>query len=332
MAIYVGDSNRVIYKFESGTYGTAFSSGHWIGLVTNHDFTSEENVTSIRYTGTSSRNVGQQINTSKDYDGTISFHPQNARMFGFALGSTADTSGTISSHTIRELNSDATYAYTSGTNSNHNFPSFTIIDSKKGQVDGGHFVRTVKGCVANTLSFNAPQGEPVSCELGYVAQSVTLGSKTTQIGSATEDTSRPFIWSDVEFHLPSGTKMNELTDLSWSINNNLERRHYDNGSKVVDNITPLNREYEITLTLDGNSIWGKTLDEQYWQGGSSFNCMIKSVMTAGSEELYFVMSGCKVTSFSAPSPSEGINEFSVTITPENTIITGSDTITKHNPW
>ena len=127
MSLYVADQNLVAMKFESGTYGVASGAGQWIGLVTDHSPSDEENIQQIRYTGTSSRNVGIQINTAKDYEGTLTFHPQNFRMFGFALGSTVDsgTAGSPFNHVISEINSDDTYAFTSGTNTC--FPSFTLV-------------------------------------------------------------------------------------------------------------------------------------------------------------------------------------------------------------
>ncbi len=331
MSLYISDQNLVALRFESGTYANPSGTGQLISLVTDHSPSEEENVQQIRYTGTSSRNTGIQINTSKDYEGTISFHPQNFRMFGFALGSTVDSGAGPYNHVISELNSDGSYAYTSGTN--HNFPSFTVVDVQKGQTDGQHLVRTYKGCIANTLNWTASQGEPVTCELGYIAQSLEIGSKTTDIPTiADEDTTRPYIWSDTQVHLPSGTNVTEVTEVAWSIDNGAERRHYDNGSKVIENVTPLNRTYEVSLTMDANSTWGKTIQEQYWQGGSEFNMMLDNVISAGSEQGFMIMSGCKVTAFESPSPSEGIDEYSVTITPTETIIDTDDLLAGHNPW
>jgi len=334
MALYVSDQNTVLFQYESGTYATPSGGKHWIGLVTDHSPTDAENVVTVRYAGQSNRNAGQFISTMKDYDGTITFHPQNFRMFGFALGSTVD-SGSPSpyNHLISELNSDGLYAFTSGANKNQNFPSFTVIDSKKGNTDGFHQVRTYKGCVTNSIELSFSNGNPTECTLNYMAQSLTLGSKTTDLPTiAGEDTSRPYIFSDVKIHLPSGTVVNEITDGTLTISNNLERRHYDNGSVVADNFTPTNRDYELSLTLDANSVWGKTLYEQYWQGGSTFNAMIEAVISTGSEQGFFVLSGCKITSFESPSPSEGIQEYSATIMPQTCTLSTDDLIQLHNPW
>ena len=331
MSIYIADQNKVSFRWESGTYGNpSGTAAKWIGLVTDHSPTEEENVQSIRYTGTSSRNVSQQISTAKDYEGTMTFHPQDFRMFAFALGSTVDTSGTTTTHVISEADSDNSYAYTSGTN--HNFPSFTVYDSKKAQLDGEHQVRTYNGCVVNSINISTSAGEPATCELNYMAQSLTLGSKTTDIPAiGDEDTSRPFLWSDVAVHLPSGTKITEVNDVSWSVNNNLERRHYTNGSQVVESLVPLNRDYEVSVTMDANSTWGNTFYEQYWQGGSTFNMMLEVSAAANKKGLVY-MSGCKITSFESPSPAEGINEYSITVVPEQCNINSSDTVYNYNPW
>lgn len=331
MGIFVADQNQVVFQYESGLYATPSGGAHWIGLVTDHTPTDAENVQTIRYAGTGTRNVDILINTTKEYEGTFTYHPQDFRMLNFALGSVVD-SGSPSpyNHLISETNSDDKYVGFSGTN--HNFPAFTIIDSKKNAGgDGAHQVRRYRGAIVNTFSFTATQGEPTVCEINYMAQNLLIGSKTADIPAiADEDTTRPYLWTDVKYHLPSGTVIEEITEVSFSVNNNLDRRHYDNGSKVVQNITPLNREYEVSLTLDANSTWGQILYQTYWQGGSSFNSMIEAVLSTGSEQAFFVMSGCKITAFESPSPAEGINEYTATITPETVIVSTDDLIEKHN--
>ena len=339
MALYIADQNQVVFQYESGTYANTLTagsrvSGLWIGLVTEHTPTEEENVTNIRYVGTGDRNVDQQVNTAKDYEGTITYHPQEFRMWHFAFGSVFDGgSPTPYSHNIREANSGDIYAFTSGTSRNQNFASFTIVDSKKGVSDGEHQVRTYKGCVVNSLSLTASQGEPLTCELNYLAQSLDVGSKAAAIPKIfDEDTTRPYLWSDVIFHNPSGTVLEEVTELSWSINNNLERRHYDNGSKVVDSLIPMNREYELTLTVDANTVDAMSLYENSWQSGTEFNAMAEIVLSTGSENAFIIMSGCKITSFESPSPAEGINEYSITIVPQTTAVNTADLIFKHSPY
>jgi hypothetical protein len=335
MALYIADDNKCLFMFESGTYAnTSGTSGCWIGLVSNHSPKDEETVIQLRYTGTASRGVGQMLNTIKNYGGTITYNPQDMRMLSFALGSVVDAgSPSPYTHVISEVNSNNVYPYTSGTGRNQNFASFTIVDSKKGVSDGEYQVRKYLGCVVDSLSMTIAQGEPVECELNYFAQSLTLGSKSTDSpNTLDEDTSRPYLWSDVKFHKPSGTVVDEVSEISFTINNNLDRRHYDNGSKVVNNLTPLARDYEVTLTMDANSSDAMGLYEDNWQSGTTFNSMLEMSISAGSEDAFIIMSGCKITSFESPSPNEGVNEYNITFVPANVIINSNDLIQKYTPW
>ena len=321
--IFVTDQNKVTFLYESGTYAVASgTSGNWIGLITSHEAEEAENVIEVRYTGAGNRNFGQLINGPKDYTGTITFYPQDFKMFYFALGSCVDVSGTSTSrHLISELNNDGrAVAYSDQLNI---MPSFTIVDSKKHPTDGLSHVRQYKGCVVDTLSLKAANGEVLECELGYNAQSMLLGSKTTDIISTlNEDTSRPYIWSDCILTV-GGTVMNEVNEINLSIENSNEVRHYVNGSKVAQAFVPTNRNYSLELTMDPNSNWAKKLND-FYQEGSVFNVSLAATISA-TENATFIMSGCKITEASLPSANEGIDEASVTIQPQTMIIAGSDT-------
>ena len=325
MVVYGRDNNRVLFNFESGTYAQpSGASGNWIGLVTSHSPTENENVIEVRYAGTTNRNYGQLINGPKDYEGTLTFHPQNMRMFGFALGSVyAKTSGTaVSVAIVSEVNSDTLWAYTSGTNQLTNFPSFTVHDSKKGPTDGQQFVRTIKGCVVDSMSLKAANGEACECEVSYKAQSLTLGSKTTDIVNILDqDTTRPYIWSDTVFTL-DGIVMNELNEITYSIENNVENRHYVNGSKVAQAMVPTMRNHSIELTMDANSAWGKTM-EDYHKNGSVFNASL-ALTISSTENATFAFSGCKIMEMESASEAEGIDEFSMTIKPQTVSLIGSE--------
>lgn len=333
MSIYVSDQNKVLMLHESGTYAnTSDTSGVWLGLVQSHDASENVNTQEIRYTGTASRNVGQFVNTSKDYEGALSLYPQDWRMLAFSLGSVVDAgSPSPYTHTISEANSGQRNYATSGTLSP--FVSFSIHESKKGSVDGESFIRTYKGCVADSLTISASEGEPVSCEVAYKAQSVTLGSKTTDIiNIASEDTSRPYVFSDCKLHLPSGTVIQTLKDFSFSVNNNTEVKHYLNGSQTAAIIVPTSRDYELSVTMDSDSTKHKALWETYFQDGGTFNTMLEISQSTGSEELFLIMSGCKLTEFSSPTPSEGIDEFSLTIKPQSVSANVNDFVERYNAW
>ena len=45
MALLIADQNQVVFRYDSGTYATpSGASGNWLGLVTDHSPTDEENV------------------------------------------------------------------------------------------------------------------------------------------------------------------------------------------------------------------------------------------------------------------------------------------------
>jgi hypothetical protein len=331
MTIYVRDQNRVTFLYESGTYATpSGTSGTWIGLVTNHTPTENENLIEIRYAGTSTRNYSQLVAGPQDFEGAITYYPQNFRMVAFALGSCIDVSGTTSKHTVVELNSDGRYAYTSGASQLTNVPSFTIKDSKKALADGQHLIRTINGCVVDTFTLNANQNDVVTCELTYKGQAFTLGSKTTDILSIREeDTTRPYVWSDTTLSL-GGTSVVEANTISYSIENGVQNRHYVNGSRVTQAMIPTTRNHTINLTMDANNIWGKTLTD-YHKNGSVFNMQL-TLSQGAAENGNFYFSGCKIQELEYPSEVEGIDEFSFTIRPQTVSFIGSDTTAFYNPY
>jgi hypothetical protein len=332
MALYGRDTNRVLMYFESGTFAVpSGTSGTWIGLATNHDLNENENYIEIRYAGTNNRNFGQQVPGPRDYDGTLTYYLQHFRMLPYVLGSCVDTSGTVSYHVISELNSDGKYFYTSGASSLVNFPSFTIEDSKKGQADGQHYIRTINGCVADKFVLKAEQGKVVEIDLSYKGQTFTLGSKATQISSIRDqDSSRPYVWSDVVFQIPAATSMNELASITYSIDNAIAVRHFTNGSRVAQAFVPTSRTHVLELTCPANTIWGRTLND-YHKNGSIFNASLILSQSA-TKNGTFTFSGCEVVTDSTTTQVEGVDDFKITIRPQTVSFIGSDNTVLYNPW
>jgi hypothetical protein len=211
---------------------------------------------------------------------------------------------------------------------NQPLTSFTIEDSKTSTTTGSNFIRTIKGAMIDSYSLTFTQGAPVSCEVGYVAQDIVFSSGAST--SVTVNGSRPYLWSDAQFHLPSGTVIPNITEISLSVNNNLETGQYINGSRVAYEFLPQNRDYELSLTLYLDNANAKTLYDQYFLGGSEFNCMLKAMGTPGSA--FITMSGCKITDMEVPSPVEGVNEQTITIQPKVLSASITDTATKYNAW
>ena len=96
----------------------------------------------------------------------------------------------------------------------------------------------------------------------------------------------------------------------------------------------MNRDYELSLTIDATNTEFASFYDSKWQSGTTFNTLISVEALdagAGSKDAFISLSGCKVTEFSSPSPAEGVDEYSVTIKPQTTSAISKDLILFHNP-
>lgn len=322
---YIGDSNQLAFQFESGTYGTASGGRQWIGLV--QDNTPDENVgvTAIRYQGGYDRSVGLFSDGRLEYGGTFNFYPQDWKFLGFALGS-VNNEGPIAtgSHLIRETNSDKNYYAISG----QSLPSFTLEDSKKTASAGSNFKRTFKGCMVNTMRINIAEGEIVNCEIEYRAQTGSFSSGL--VATVTARKTKPYMWSDVSIHLPSGTPLTNATEYNITINNNLQSRFPLNGNRTVEKLIPLNRDYEVAATFLMDSSNASALYNTYYLQGGTFNSMV--ILKAAAGSAFIIMSGCKITDMEIPSLIEGLTEQTCTIIPTNISVNVYDKIGSYNAW
>lgn len=332
MSRYIGDQNAVSFFYESGTY--AVPSGttlQWFGLVQDNTIKENPNIIELRYSNTGNRNVGQFVNGPLDYDGSLKYAAQDGKMLLFALGSNVDSGSPIYTHTISEVNSASGNAFTSGPL--NPFASFYLEDSKKGAATGQNFNRKLLGCVVNKFSLNASEGKEVMFDVEYWAQSGTFFSGAPST-AAVDPGTRPYLWQDVQVHLPSGTVLNETKSVSWSVDNKFERRHYLNGSRVASVPIPTTRTYSLDLTIDSTSQWTGSLYDNYYLQGNTFNVLLPISAIAGSREIIIAMSGCKITSMSAPSPSSSAQpqENVIKIVPQTCSIIANDSIAKYNAW
>ena len=189
MGRYISDNNTVLGLFESGTYSIPMTgSSFWIGQVTEHSITDEENLIITHYLGTNDRNIDAFDNGPRDVTGTLTYFPQDARLIFWTIGSVLSTSGTNAYHRVSEINNNVRQsAYTSGT---LNPPySFTIEDSKVtvGAATGSTLVRTTRGTIPNVITITASQGEKVNVTLDYIGQTLIV-SGGAALSSVTEDT------------------------------------------------------------------------------------------------------------------------------------------------
>jgi hypothetical protein len=334
MPKYYGDQNKVVFLHESGTYGIVNASGGgvWLGFITGQTIEDSTGVISTRYIGTASRNVGRFDDGPLDHTGTVTYIPQDMRLLAFALGSCVDAgSPSPYTHVISEVNNGAGNAFTSGTI--QPFLSFQLEDSKSAGGGGFNFIRTYKGCVVDTWSLKGTQGGLLEASADWLAQSVAYSSGTATV--VAEDTAhKTYKWSDVLFHLPSGTIYPELKAFDFSVSNKLDKNHYLNGSRVIATPSATDRDYKLSLTLDMESTRSKALYDQYFMGGSTFNCAIWAgpMGTTGSQDFYLVMSGCKAIKEGIPTRISDEQEITVDVVPQSVNCAVNDLTQKYMSW
>ncbi len=321
MTRFLSDQNKVVGLHESGTYATAgvtdIGSVFWMGEVTENTIDEAENKLVNRFLGDSSRNFGAIEKGPADVTGTLTFNSQDMRFPFWAIGSTVEASGTAISysHIVNESDTDAWQSpFTSGTDRLQAPISWTTEDSKQSPGTNANFVRTINGCVANTVTINATQGEKVSVDVDYIGQSLTLTSGATS--AVVELTNTPYLWSDCLLTL-SGTVLETAKDISFEINNNIEAPHYINGSRVISAPFPGNRDYTLTVTADLSAPVGNGLYDLF-KDNASFNSVfdLDADTATGSQHTIFFMSGCKIISMDEPSTMEGANEVTMEIKPQ----------------
>ncbi len=335
-AYFINDQNTCSFSYESGTYAASSGTAQWPGLVQSHEIEENLNTELVRYAGTASRNVDRFDNKAKDYTGTLSMFPQDWKMLVFALGSNIDTGSATATvpytHTISEIDSNKGNAFTSGTK--NPFMSFTIEDHHDNAVATGRLGRTVKGCVLNELSISWSEGDFITMDASYIAQSLAY-SKSAAVTAVTAASTRPMLFSDVQVHISSGNVITGVKDGTLTINNNLVARHYATGSEEIELPIPTNRDYELSLTLDASSEETDTLYGNYFLSGTSFNAALAIAQAdagAGSRDAWIVLSGCRVTEMSNPTALEETAEQTITIAPQTVNAIISDEIALYNPW
>lgn len=324
MARFLSDQSKLVVFFESGTYANISGTGEWPGLVQSYDIVESENVIQTRYLGQLNRNVGTFNPGPTDIEGTVTLIPQDWRLLGFALGSISTTSGTAQTsnyrHSLAEVNTGLRgNAFTSGTF--NPFISFGLEESRTGPTTNQQSVRTIRGCVANTYTLNVQQGEPVSVELGIIAQGGSWFSGNST--AVTAGSHRPYLWSDSTFGIApdlAGTAavvMESVKSLSFEINNNFTGPHYVNGSRVIQVPYPVNRDYSVEVTQDLDSSTVGSLYDVYFKGGSIFHAVIdiNNTSNIGSHRLILTLSGCKMTEMELPAELESVTEVTYTFVP-----------------
>ena len=343
---YASDQNKVVMMFESGTYAGSISvvgnaTDRWIGQIQSYDITESEGIQETRYLGNLKRGYADFTDGPEDSTGTLTYNPQDMRLIAQAIGSVVEVSSTGSNALVyaTEFETDKCQSvWLSGTSKDMAIPySFTLEDSKQAPGTHSNWVRTARGCCINTAKIGASQGEKVNVDIDFIGQEVSYSSGATT-AVTTNTNVEPYLWSDALLTV-SGIVMDTCKDWSLEINNNLEAPHYINGSRVIGNPIPGNRDYTLSVTADLEYNTGEILYEIY-QGGSVFNSDVtldktKAAGDNGSQYAVFAMSGCRITEMDAPSAIEGVNELTLTIRPQYLIgsfLDAVDYIGSYNPW
>ena len=312
MSRYISDQNKLVMKWESGTYAvTSGTVGRWVGEVQDHSLDDAEGYIEDYFLGNNSRSVARYERGPNDVTGTISFHPIDMNLVSHTIGSVQEVVAATTQHVATEISTSLIQnPFISGTGIDLNTPySFSLEDSKQVAGTGTNFVRTINGATVSNVKITASQGEKVTCDVDYIAQSVQFSSGTAT--TVTIPAQRPYLWSDATLTI-AGSTISTAKKVSLNINQNVEGPHYINGSRVIGKQYYGNRQYELSTTADLDSNFGGMLYGQFYKGGSTLNYVLDFNAdlsgTTGSQHAIFTVSGARITSMELPSAVEGINE------------------------
>lgn len=331
MARFLNDQAKLVFIWESGTYANPSGNGVWMGNVQSSEITESENVIQTRFLGQGNRNVGVFDNGPIEIEGTISLFPQHFRHLAIALGSNHFASGTNGANVMSEVNGgQRASAFVSGYF--NPWTSFTLEESRTGAISNQNSVRTIRGAVINEYTLNIEQGQPITEELGIIAQVGSWFSGATT--AVTAGSNRNFMWSDATFSLPTSNVQESVKSFSFNINNNFQMAQYINGSRHMQVPYALNRDYTIEVTQDLDSVQVGSIWDTFYKGGSMFNASLDinaSSATAGSHRLNMFFSGCRIIECSQPVSVGGISEISYVIVPGSVSATAYDRFS-YNPF
>jgi hypothetical protein len=229
--------------------------------------------------------------------------------------------------------------YVSGATGAPNIPMcFTLEDSKISPGTGRNMVRTLKGCIPDTVRIIATQGEKVRIECDYMGQWLDYTSGATT--GITVPTTLPYMWNNCTLTLSGATAnstyaITTAKDVTFEIRNNLTGPHYINGSRDIDAPIVGNKDYLLTTTFDMRGDQANLLYSGLYKRNTNFNVTFDlngDNATTGSLHTIFFMSGCQISSMDVPSEIEGTAETTMEIIPKIVVGSAFDPTLKYNPW
>lgn len=339
MARYSATQNSLVMFFESGTYANT-SGNFWPGLVQSNNIEPQEGTFSVRYLTGAGRGVDMFVQGPQLFKGTTTIKPQDFRMLAWAAGSCVDGgSPSPYTHVITPINNNVGTAFTSGPM--NPFLSFAVEEYAVAPGTGTNSGKLIKGCVVDTYELEGEEGGELINTISWFGTSGAYISGTptainnfiygsSSIGSITD---RNYIFSDVNLAIPSGTVYESLTKFKFTLKNNVINRPYLVGSRTYAPPMPDVRDLMLDVQFDSMSERNKTLYENYYQGGSDFNCILSVNALAGSRDTAIVLSGCRIMdTFNSPKNIEGINPDSFTVNAKTMNANVNDYIMRYNPW
>ena len=126
--------------------------------------------------------------------------------------------------------------------------------------------------------------------------------------------------------------MDEIPNITFTVNNGLKRNHYINGSEVAKAPTLQGRNYTLSVDLEPTSSKYKIMYDQYFKGGSEFNAILQVNASTGSRDMFLTLSGCRVLSMPDPHQSTDTEVHTISIKPTSATSLVNDTIELYNPW
>lgn len=329
---FLADQNKSCLFYESGTYANTSGPAVWIGQVTEDTPDESVGLISQRYVGQGDRNVGMFLEGPITFTNKMTFNVQDFRFMKFLLGSCIDGgSPSPYEHRYAESNNNMQTLEIPG----QSLPSFGI-ETAQTATTGSNFIRTFKGGMIDTLTLTIAEREPIVADMTYAAKSVTFSSGAAT--ACTQDATKPYMWSNTQVHWESGNVLPNVKEISVEVNNNLDQPHYVDGDRVIGTPLPTMRDYTVTLTLnaDDTNLNTNTVYNQYFMGGmiagSQFNMIVDMVISTGSEQGIWTLSGCRVEAMTTPSPNEGVNEQTITIRPQSSSFIEYNTTQYVNAW
>jgi hypothetical protein len=294
------------------TFGSAVTANKNIGYITNFNASNSNEMERIH--GLGSRDAASLVSKTFKLSADIDAIFTEGRLLAYAIGK--DTKSGASDP----------YTHTMADNTDYSLPSFTAVATHYGTTST---VRTLTGCMVDSLTLNLDTGSPLKMSAKLLACSTSLANSGGL--TYTADTASPL--GPQYGSLKIGTENSEvalarLQNMSFTLNNNLESV-FGLGARTAQACIPKKREFEVKASCFANydSAAGGGDTYQMIQtafggttpaaGGATDVGLIFTVdnglgAVAGQRQLILDFNNAKITQFDIKTPIDGIVAFDFT--------------------